>query len=73
MKRFTILLGALSLLLAVSCTEEKEKPKVIYQGEKSSTKVDAGQGDSTDIKVADLPVLIEGTKYLIHPIGNIRV
>jgi hypothetical protein len=73
MKRITILLGALSLLLAVSCTEEKAKPKVIYEEEKPSKKAESGPGDSTEIKVADLPVLMEGTKYLIHPIGDVRV
>jgi hypothetical protein len=74
MKRAAILLGALSLLLAVSCKEEKEKPKVIYEEERPSAKrTESGQGDSTEIKVADLPILMEGTKYLIHPVGDVRI
>lgn len=73
MKKSAILLGALSLLMAVSCTEDKEKPKVRYEEPKPVRKTEAGTPDSTEFKVADLPILMEGTKYLIHPIGDIRI
>ena len=48
-----------------------ETPKVIYEGgqAKAETKVK----DTSSIKVADLPILMEGTKYLIHPVGDVRV
>lgn len=59
--------------MAVSCREEQEKPKVRYEQERPVRKADGGAPDSTEIKVADLPVLMEGTKYLIHPIGDIRI
>ena len=54
-----------------SCKEETETPKVIYEGgqAKAETKVK----DTSSIKVADLPILMEGTKYLIHPVGDVRV
>jgi hypothetical protein len=49
--------------------QEKEKPKVIYDTttkEKVLVKM-----DTTQIKVADLPINMEGTNYLIYPIGTV--
>lgn len=63
-----------SLLLfatLIACKEEKETPKVIYEEGKSKAEITTK--DSSSIKVADLPILMEGTQYLIHPIGDIRV
>jgi len=54
-----------------SCKEEIETPKVIYEGGKAKT--ESKVKDTSSIKVADLPILIEGTKYLIHPVGDVRV
>ena len=65
-----VYIGVLLLLLA-SCKEETEKPKVIYDASKNSrviTKV-----DSTQIKIADLPIQMEGTNYFIHPVGDLNV
>jgi hypothetical protein len=59
------------LLLIVSCREEAEKPKVIYEDAKQTAK--AIVKDTAQIKVADLPVYIEGVNYLIHPIGDYRI
>jgi hypothetical protein len=72
MKKALIVIIALSSLLFVACKEETQKPKVIYDEAKSG-KNQPKKVDSTQIKVADLPVHMEGTKYLIHPIGDIRV
>lgn len=73
MKKAALLLLALASVLATGCKkEEKPKPKVIYEDPKAA-KAEARQNDSARIKVADLPILMEGTKYLIHPIGDIRV
>src|SRR6187549_3145292 len=60
----------ISLLLLASCKEEIEKPKVIYDASKGRelTKV-----DSTQIKIADLPIHMTGTYYLIHPVGDLSV
>jgi len=71
MKKAALLLLTLSALLAASCKEEKEKPKVIYEEPKASK--NEPQRAESQIKVADLPVLMEGSKYLIHPIGDIRI
>ena len=63
---------ALSMVsLFMSCKQETEKPKVIYEGEKTNAEV--VKRDSSQIKIADLPIHMEGTKYLIHAIGDVRV
>ena len=61
----------ISLLLLASCKEETEKPKVTYDASKVGkelTKVDSSQ-----IKIADLPIQMQGTDYLIHPVGDLSV
>ena len=67
MKKAAIALAFASLLFA-SCKQEEQKPKVIYEEAKAKP-----QKDSTQIKVADLPVHMEGTQYLIHPVGDVRI
>lgn len=69
--RFIFKYSFLAVLVLFSCKEqEEEKPKVIY--EESATKVEA-KVDTTQIKIADLPVHMEGTSYLLHPVGEVRV
>lgn len=64
-----------SLIVAVaslaSCKEKTETPKVIYEDTKTP-KVSV-KADSSQIKIADLPIHMEGTKYLIHAIGDVRI
>ena len=62
----------LAILFLVSCKKEQTTPKVTYEDSKSKVEAPA-KIDSSSIKIADLPVLMEGTKYLIHPIGDVRV
>lgn len=72
MKNLNILLVSFLVLSLTSCKEEVETPKVIY--EKTSTVEAKPQPiDSSQIEIADLPIQMEGTKYLIHPIGDYRV
>ena len=59
------------LFAFISCKQEKETPKVIY--DESKSQVENKVKDTASFKVADLPILMEGTKYLIHPVGDIRV
>ncbi|MGV3460576.1 MAG: hypothetical protein ACO1N9_09015 [Flavobacterium sp.] len=70
MNRVIIAIAALISAITISCVKEKEKPKVIYDEGKAAA---AKKPDSTQIKVADLPILMDGTKFLIHPVGDIRV
>ena len=69
MKR--IITSIVLLTALISCKQEKETPKVIYEDGKS--KVGTTAKDTASFKVADLPILMEGTQYLIHPVGDIRV
>ncbi|KUJ61813.1 hypothetical protein AR687_11390 [Flavobacteriaceae bacterium CRH] len=55
----------------VSCKDEVQKPKVSYDASSKANVV--GKTDSTQIEVADLPIQMEGTDYLIHPVGDLRV
>ncbi|RZK11951.1 MAG: hypothetical protein EOO46_04960 [Flavobacterium sp.] len=72
MKNLNILLAGFLILALISCKEEAETPKVTY--EKTSTEVAKPQPiDSSQIEIADLPIQMEGTRYLIHPIGDYRV
>lgn len=66
MKKLLYILPLVSLL--ASCKEE-EKPKVIYE----DSKVQVVKKDSSQIKVADLPIHMQGTKYLLHAIGDVQV
>lgn len=62
---------ALLFVTFISCKDqEPEKPKVIY--EEASTKAQP-KVDTTQIKIADLPVVMEGAPFLLHPIGELRV
>lgn len=64
------LVSIISALTLVACKKESEKPKVIYE-EKAT--IEERKVDSASIKIADLPILMDGTKYLIHPVGDVRV
>ena len=72
MKSNTIILLFSTAIFLISCKQEvPEKPKVIYNTEttaKAQTAVDTAQ-----IEVADLPIHIPGTNYLIHPIGDLNI
>ncbi|MEL1242330.1 hypothetical protein [Flavobacterium flavipallidum] len=71
MKTVSIVLMNLTVLLLVSCKKEVEKPKVIYDSTSKAKSVT--KQDSTQIAIADLPIQMEGTDYLIHPVGDLRV
>jgi len=49
--------------------EEADKPKVTYENAPKVKRQAAA--DTAQIEVADLPVMMEGTNILIHPIGVI--
>lgn len=72
MKKVSLYTVFLAAVLFSSCKEEPETPKVIYEdaakAQPKSVKIDSSQ-----IKIADLPIQMEGTKYLIHPIGDYRI
>ena len=69
MKR--ILFSLVLFTALIGCKKEETTPKVIYEGGRAKAEVVVR--DTASIKVADLPILMEGTQYLIHPIGDVRV
>lgn len=70
MKNYLSYIAVILIVLFTSCKkEEADKPKVIYEDTAKSKPVTPI--DSTQIEVADLPVNMEGTNFLIHPIGVI--
>ncbi|MGO4821013.1 MULTISPECIES: hypothetical protein [unclassified Flavobacterium] len=71
MKKIHIALASIAVLLLVSCKDEVEKPKVIYDATNKSKSV--AKVDSTQVAIADLPIQMEGTDYLIHPVADLRV
>lgn len=72
MKNTHLFLMALACAAAVSCKQEPaEKPKVTYDAAKPE-KI-AAKTDTAQIEVADLPIHIPGTNYLIHPVGDLNI
>lgn len=71
MRKLHIALLGLSALFITSCKEDIDKPKVIYDGANKSKEI--AKLDSTDIEIADLPIHMEGTNYLIHPVGDLSI
>lgn len=72
MKNLSKITVIASLFLFAACKEENAKPKVSYEESKSAAEVSVKR-DSSQIKIADLPIHMEGTKYLIHAIGDVRI
>ncbi len=58
-------------LLLSACTDKKETPKVKYDAVKAEIKNSNIQLNN-EIEISDLPIHIEGTRYILHPIGTIR-
>lgn len=55
----------------ISCRKETELPKVTY--ENSSKPAVPAKVDTTKVAIADLPIQMPGTNYLIFPIGDLDV
>lgn len=71
MKNLSKYLFLVFLITCISCKEEVEKPKVIYGNptkQKAQPKTDASQ-----VEIADLPIQMQGTNYLIHPIAGLNI
>ena len=72
MKNSKLIFIALASLMLFNCKEEKQMPKVTYENP-TKTEVKTAPVDSSQISIADLPIQMEGTSYLMHPIGDYRV
>jgi hypothetical protein len=71
MKKIHITIIGIAILLLTSCKEEVEKPKVTYDGTNRAKEL--SKADSTQIQIADLPLQMEGTEYLLHPIADLSI
>lgn len=71
MKKLHITILGIAILLLTSCKEEVEKPKVTYDG--TSRAKTLTKADSSQIQIADLPLQMEGTDYLIHPVADLSI
>ncbi len=72
MKNYLKYIALVIVGTVISCKDEAQKqPKVIYDGSNKVKVID--KTDSTQIEIADLPIQMEGTSYLIHPVGDLRV
>ena len=60
----------LLILILISCGTDN-KPKIVHDN--NNTDNNEIKEDSTLIKIADLPVQIDSTNYIIHPIGNFKI
>jgi hypothetical protein len=70
MKNIFLLL--VSIITMVSCKKEvAEKPKVTY--DKNEKNKVAPKIDTTQIAIADLPIQMQGTNYLIFPVGDLNI
>ena len=71
MKKLHISIIGLAFLFLTSCKEEVEVPKVTYDG--SGRAKELAKADSSQIQIADLPLQMEGTDYLIHPVADLSI
>ena len=71
MKRVHITLIGLAVLFFTSCKEEVEKPKVTY--DQTAKAKESLRADSSQIQIADLPIQMDGTDYLLHPVADLSI
>lgn len=65
-----VLLLVVMALFFVACKDEEVKTKLRYDAPIGAKLV---KKDSVQLALADLPIVFEGTDYLIHPIGDLHV
>ena len=66
-----ILILGITILLFTSCGTDN-KPKIVH-AENNGTEIPELKKDTTFIEISDLPIQIDSTDYLIHPIGDFRI
>ena len=71
MKKLHISLIGIAVLLLASCKEEVEKPKVTY--DQTAKAKESVREDSSQIQIADLPIQMDGTDYLLHPVADLSI
>lgn len=57
-------------LLVIGCKKETETPKVSYEA--PSKAIEKPKLDTSKVEIADLPIHMQGTQYLLFPIGEVN-
>jgi len=70
MKKLHFIAAGIAVLLLTSCKEEVEKLKVTYD---QNAKAKLAGADSSQIQIADLPLQMDGTDYLLHPVADLSI
>ena len=64
---------AIILVFMIFCScGDSEKRKIVHTVKNGTENIEAVK-DSTFVEIADLPIQIDSTDYLIHPIGEFRI
>ena len=71
MKSLLKIIACSIFVFLISCKKETEMPKVIY--ENPSKAITTTKPDTSKVEIADLPIQMLGTNYLIFPIGDLNV
>jgi len=58
-------------IMVLSCSSDN-KSKIVHN-ETSQNHSQGVQKDSASVEIADLPIQIDSTDYLIHPVGNFKI
>ncbi len=66
-----ILILGITILLFASCGKGN-KPKIVH-AKNNGNEFPELKKDTTYIEISDLPIQIDSTNYLIHPIGDFRI
>lgn len=73
MKKTSVFIVAISTLFVISCKKETTSPKVIYDNATVKVKIETTVIDTTLVEIADLPIQLQGTNFLIHPIAALNI
>ncbi|MDO4729265.1 MAG: hypothetical protein Q4B43_09745 [Bacteroidota bacterium] len=68
-----ILLHIIPLIIMIGCKKDVETPKLKYTESENTVPETSVIVDSSRVQVADLPIHIDNSKYLIFAVGDVRI
>lgn len=71
-KNKIIAIGILTLFF-VSCKQEENKAKVVYDSQKEKQDISTELKDAGEIEVVDLPIQFKSSDYLLYPMGKVTL
>jgi hypothetical protein len=72
MKNYLKYITVALMIAFFGCKDNPENPKKVIYDVASKVK-EITRRDSTQIQIADLPIQMPGTDYLIHPVGDLSI